>query len=62
MDKVGCIIIFAILACFVEAWVFQWLWNELVPLFWATAPILTFWQSLGVCVILSLIGSKFTVK
>lgn len=37
-------------------WILQLLWNWLVPLFWAAAPILTYWQSFGICTILSVIG------
>ena len=57
----GCIIIFLIvLACsFLGGWILMLLWNWLAPLFWASAPILTFWQAWGVSLILSLIGNKF---
>ena len=43
-------------------WVFMMLWNWLAPLFWTTAPVLTFWQAWGVCILLSWIGSFFKNK
>lgn len=44
---------------FLLGWLFMLLWNWLAPLFWEAAPILTYWQSFGVVMILSLIGSFF---
>lgn len=57
----GCIVIMVILVVlsFLEAWIVQFLWNWLVPIFWTTAPILTYWQAFGVCILLSIIGSAF---
>jgi len=57
----GCIVICVILAVlsFLEAWVVQLLWNWIAPIFWTTAPILTYWQAFGCCVLLSIIGSAF---
>ena len=57
----GCIVIMVILVIlsFLEAWIVQLLWNWLAPIFWATAPILTYWQAFGVCILLSIIGSAF---
>jgi len=50
-------VIFLIVACVaVEIFVLQWLWNWLVPLFWASAPILTFWQAFGILALLNIIG------
>ena len=40
-------------------WGFQELWNWLVPLFWKTAPILTYWQAAGVVILLEIVGSFF---
>ena len=31
------------------------LWNWLIPLFWKTAPILTFWQTLGLMLLIHII-------
>ena len=64
MNKIstsGCIVVIVILVvlCFLEAWVVQLLWNWLAPIFWTTAPILTYWQAFGVCILLSIIGSAF---
>ena len=57
----GCIVVIVILVIlsFLEAWVVQLLWNWLAPIFWATAPILTYWQAFGACILLSIIGSAF---
>lgn len=35
------------------------LWNWLAPLFWKTAPILTFWQAFGIFILLSIIAIPF---
>lgn len=32
------------------------LWNWLIPIFWINAPILNFWQSFGIVILLGLIG------
>ena len=55
----GCIVIMIILAAFsfLEAWIVQLLWNWLAPIFWTAASILTYWQVLGVCILLSIIES-----
>lgn len=53
-----CIVI-VIALTFLEAWGLQLLWNWLAPLFWKTAPILTYWQAFGCSVLLSIIGSFF---
>lgn len=53
-----CIVI-VIALTFLEAWGLQLLWNWLAPLFWKTAPILTYWQAFGCSVLLSIIGSAF---
>ena len=54
---IGILIILGI--CSLSGWIFMLLWNWLVPLFWAGAPILGFWQSLGVWVFLSIIAGLF---
>lgn len=53
------IIVIVIALVFLEAWCLQSLWNWLAPLFWKTAPILTYWQAFGCSVLLSIIGSAF---
>ena len=57
----GCIVICVIVAAlsFLEAWVVQLLWNWLAPIFWTTAPILTYWQAFGCCILVSIVGSAF---
>ncbi len=57
----GCVIICVIVAAlsFLEAWVVQLLWNWLAPIFWTTAPILTYWQAFGCCILVSIVGSAF---
>ena len=56
-----CLIVAVILIVlsFLEALIVQLLWNWLIPIFWSTAPILTYWQAFGVCILLSIIGSAF---
>jgi hypothetical protein len=57
----SCSVIMVILVALsvLEAWVVQLLWNWLAPIFWTAAPILTYWQAFGVCILLSIIGSAF---
>lgn len=61
---IGCwiILIVLVLLAFLEALVIQLLWNWLIPIFWEAAPILTYWQSFGVCLLLSIVGSMFRSK
>lgn len=35
--------------------IFMLLWNWLVPMFWSSAPILTFWQAWGLFILINLI-------
>ena len=57
MFLTGCLPIIFILCCLaaLEGWIFQMLWNWLVPLFWSSAPILTFWQAYGVLILINII-------
>lgn len=57
----GCIIVLIALVCSIaiEPLILMMLWNWLAPIFWATAPILTFWQAVGVCILINIIGSAF---
>lgn len=61
MNHINCIGSMAILVVvsFLDALVVQLLWNWLAPIFWTAAPILTYWQAFGVCIVLSIIGSVF---
>lgn len=38
------------------------LWNWLAPLFWNTAPMLTYWQAFGIFILLSIIAAPFRSK
>lgn len=53
------IMVFVIILSFLKAWIVQLLWNWLVPLFWTTAPVLTYWQAFGACILLGIIGLSF---
>lgn len=57
----GCLLVIILCVAFgaFGGWIFMLLWNWLMPLFWKTAPVLTFWQAWGVCILLSWIGSFF---
>ena len=58
MKTIGCIItIFVIAAFFLEGYVLMLLWNWIAPLFWSAAPELTFWQCIGIIILINLIGS-----
>ena len=60
----GCIsiIIILLIILFIEAWVLQISWNTIGPIFWKSAPILTYIQSIYICILLSTIGSFFKHK
>ena len=57
----GCLPILAVICAVaaLEGWIFQLLWNWLVPMFWASAPILTFWQAFGVLILINIISYPF---
>jgi hypothetical protein len=40
-------------------WMIMMLWNWLAPIFWAAAPHLTLFQSIGVWLFLSILGGFF---
>jgi len=42
---------------FVLALIWMWCWNYLVPVL--GLPILTYWQSFAICILLSIVGSFF---
>ena len=60
----GCIpvIIILVILLFIEAWIIQISWNVVGPIFWKSAPILTYIQSVYMCILLSTIGSFFKHK
>ena len=60
----GCIpvIIILIILLFIEAWIIQISWNVVGPIFWKSAPILTYIQSLYICILLGTIGLLFKRK
>lgn len=41
-------------------WGVQSLWNWIAPLFWNNAPILTFWQTLGVMLLVMIFAGFFS--
>ena len=55
-------ILVVIASVVIEIFVVQWLWNWLVPTFWAKAPILTFGQTFSVLVLLNIIGGVLFKK
>ena len=57
----GCLFVLIIICIFslLGGYILMLLWNWLAPLFWTSAPILTFWQAWGISVLLSIIGNKF---
>ena len=48
-------IVLAIGSFFLASWGVMALWNWIAPLFWKTAPILTFWQTVGVIMLLHIV-------
>ena len=55
-------IITLLIILFVKAWILQISWNVIGPIFWKSAPILTYIQSIYMCILLSTIGSFFKRK
>jgi len=39
----------------ISAAIFYWLWNWLIPTIFS-GPVITFWQAVGLCLLLSMIG------
>ena len=60
----GCIFITIILVIllFIEVWIIQISWNVVGPIFWKSAPILTYIQSVYICILLGTIGLFFKRK
>jgi hypothetical protein len=48
-------IIFIIFCLSIIPYIFMVLWNWLIPMFWASAPILNFWHALGIVILIKLI-------
>ena len=58
MIAVGCLFLILVIMLFmVESYILMLLWNWLIPLFWINAPILDFFQCMGVIVLINIIGS-----
>ena len=55
-------IITLLIILFIKAWVLQISWNVIGPIFWKSAPILTYIQSVYMCILLGTIGSFFKRK
>ena len=60
----GCIstIIILIIILFIKALILQISWNIIGPIFWKSAPILTYIQSIYICILLGTIGLFFKRK
>ena len=60
----GCIFttIILVILLFIEAWIIQISWNVVGPIFWKSAPILTYIQSVYICILLGTIGLLFKRK
>jgi hypothetical protein len=61
MEPISCILILVVLVLlsFLEGWILMLLWNWLAPIFWSAAPELSYWQAMGIMLLLSIIGSFF---
>jgi len=53
------IIILSIGTTLFIGWLLMLLWNWLAPLFWSSAPVLGYWQSVGMAILLTIIGGFF---
>ena len=60
----GClgVLIAFILLTAIEVWIVQFLWNNIMPIFWSGCPILGFWETLGAICLLNFIFSLFKVR
>ena len=60
----GCIstIITLLIILFIKSWLLQISWNVIGPIFWKSAPILTYIQSVYMWILLGTIGSFFKRK
>lgn len=56
------IIITLLIILSVKALILQISWNVIGPIFWKSAPILTYIQSVYMCILLGTIGSFFKRK
>lgn len=48
-----------LIATLIGTWVFQLVWNAALPIVWAAAPKITFWQAFLVSLLIHMIGSAF---
>lgn len=60
MEKFAClgwllIVLLAIVINLCIFGLFMFLWNNIIILFWTSAPILTYWQAAGCVIIIELI-------
>lgn len=56
----ACLLFIALWAgcVFLSAWVIELLWNWLIPTLFH-GPIVTYWEALGILVLLSIVGGLF---
>ena len=54
--------IILVILLFIKAWIIQVSWNVVGPIFWKSAPILTYIQSVYICILLGTIGLLFKRK
>lgn len=43
----------------ISGFLLMWAWNLVAPVFWPSAPHITFWMAVAINVILSAIGGAF---
>lgn len=56
MENLIVSILTLILIAMLFAFPFMWLWNWIAPIFWTTAPVLTYWQSFGTYMLLHILS------
>lgn len=56
------VIAFFLVGPAITAALFMLLWNWLVPIFWAAAPIINFWVAFGVIMLLGIVFGRATVR
>ena len=54
----GCLsLIISLIIYFILALVIMLLWNYIIPIFWVSAPLLTYWQSFAIVMLIKIIKS-----
>ena len=62
MGYIACLFGLIVFLTILMAGTLMWAWNLVVPVFWATAPILNFWQALALMILINFVTGMFRVR